>query len=128
MRIMETVLAKVDIFPDHAAHTCFLAHEVAEKALKAGKYATSGLDPGSLMFHHLVGHAGALEQMEPRLTTGLRTNARALENYYTETRFPNRYTPPCVPADRFTPDQARDAHRIAEKILQMMREVVGQAQ
>ena len=124
MKVLKTILVNIDTSPDHAGHICFLAHEVAEKALKAGKYATCGLHSQSLRNHELVGHAGALEQLEPQLTIGLHTSARALSNYYIETRFPNHYSPPSVPADHFTPDQARNAHRNAEGILQMMRNVV----
>ena len=128
MRVLKTVLMNVDAFPDHAGHVCFLAHEVAEKALKAGKYATCGLHSESLQHHKLVGHAGALEQLKPQLTNGLLTRACALSSYYIGTRFPNHYSPPSIPADHFTPEQARDAHRNAEGILQMMRNVVKEVQ
>ena len=124
MKVLTSVLMKVYASPDHAGHVCFLAHEVAEKALKAGKYATCGLPPGSLQRHGLVGHARAMEQMRPQLTIGLHMSALALDSYYLETRFPNQYSPPAVPADHFTPDQARDAHRNADGILQMIRNVV----
>ena len=127
MKVLNTVLMNVDASPDHAGHVCFLAHEVAEKALKAGKYATCGLHPGDLQHHGLVGHARALEQLEqvkPHLTSGLSTNALALDNYYLKPRFPNQYSPPAVPADHFTSDQARNAHRNVDRILQMMRNVV----
>ena len=124
MKVLKTILVNIDTSPDHAGHICFLAHEVAEKALKAGKYATCGLHSQSLRNHQLVIHAEALEQLEPQLTFGLLTSARALSNYYIETRFPNHYSPPSVPADHFTPDQAKDAHRNAEGILQVMRNVV----
>ena len=100
-------------------------HEVAEKALKAGKYATCGLHPMDLQHHGLAGHARALKELEKELTSGLHTNALALENYYLRPRFPNLYSPPAVPADHFTPDQARDAHRNAYRILQMMRSVIN---
>ena len=124
MKVLNTVLMKVDAAPDHAGHVCFLAHEVAEKALKAGKYATSGLPSDSLQHHQLVGHARGLEQMRPQLTSGLYISALALGNYYLETRFPNLYSPPAVPADHFAPDQARDAQRNADRILQIMTNVV----
>ena len=124
MKVLNTVLMKVDASPDHAGHVCFLAHEVAEKALVAGKYATCGLHSGSLQHHGLVVHARALEQMRPHLTIGLSTCALALENYYLETRFPNQYSPAAVPANYFTSDQAREAQRNAARILQMMRNVI----
>ena len=124
MEVLKTILMRVNASPNHAGHVCFLAHEVAEKALKAGKYATCGLHSGSLQHHGLVGHARAMEQVEPELTSGLSTSALALDNYYLETRFPNKYSPPAVPANHFTPDQAREAHRNADRILQIMKKVV----
>jgi len=124
MEVLKTILMRVNASPNHAGHVCFLAHEVTEKALKAGKYATCGLHSGSLQHHQLVGHARAMEQVEPELTSGLSTSALALDNYYLETRFPNKYSPPALPADHFTPDQARDAHRNADRILQIMKKVV----
>ena len=124
LEVLETILLRVNASSNHAGHVCFLAHEVAEKTLKAGKYATCGLHPGDLQRHGLVGHARAMEQMRPQLTSGLSTNALALENYYLETRFPNKYSPAAVPAHHFTPDQAREAQRNAARILQMMKDVI----
>ena len=106
------------------AHVCFLAHEVAEKALKAGLYAVCGLHPESLQYHKLEGHAGALEQERPALTIGLRVYARSLRDHYLKTRFPNQYPTPTVPSDVYTQDQARDAKNKAQKIFGMMTEVV----
>ena len=124
MEVLKTILMTVNASPNHAGHVCFLAHEVAEKALKAGKYATCGLQQGSLQHHQLVGHARAMEQVEPELTSGLSASALALDNYYLTPRFPNKYSPAAVPANHFTPDQAREAHRNADRILQMMKKVV----
>ena len=125
MKVLNTVLMKVDESPDHAGHVCFLAHEVAEKALKAGKYATCGLHPGDLQHHDLLCHARALEQMRPQLTNDLCTSALALDNYYLKPRFPNLYSPPAVPANHFTPDQAQNAQRNAARILEMMGNVIS---
>ena len=124
MEVLKTILMRVNASPNHAGHVCFFAHEIAEKALKAGKYATCGLHSGSLHHHQLIGHARAMEQVRPQLTNGLSTSALALENYYLETRFPNQYSPPTVPARHFTPDQAREAQRNAARILQMMKDVI----
>ena len=47
LKALRVLLAKIDTIDEVCCHICFLAHEVAEKALKAGKYAVCGLDPGS---------------------------------------------------------------------------------
>ena len=44
-----------------AGHVCFMAHQVAEKVLKAGMYAVCGLDDKGLKDHALTRHAYALQ-------------------------------------------------------------------
>ena len=129
MKTLKTVLAKVDTERESCCHICFLAHEVAEKALKAGKYAVCGLHPDSLQHPDLVGHAGALEQERRQLTVGLQRRARALEQpgYYLKTRFPNQHEPLAVPAEQFSPTQAREAATYAEEILDMMKQIVEES-
>ena len=129
MKTLKIVLAKVDTERESCCHICFLAHEVAERALKAGKYAVCGLHPDSLRHHDLVGHAGALEQERRRLTVGLQQRARALESpgYYLKTRFPNQHVPLAVPAEQFSPTQAKEAATYAEEILDMMKQIVEQS-
>ena len=129
MKALKIVLAKVDTEQEVCCHACFHAHEVAERALKAGKYAVCGLHPDSLQHHDLVGHAGALEQERRQLTAGLLLRARALEHsgYYLKTRFPNQYVPHAVPAEHFSPAQAREAATYAEEILDMMKQLVEES-
>ena len=131
IRQAEADLKALQLLQDHTnhhpqvcAHVCFHAHEVAEKALKAGMYAVCGLHPESLQYHDLDGHAGALEQERPALTIGLRVYASSLRNHYLKSRFPNQYHPPTTPSDVYTQDQARDARQKAEMIFDMMTEVV----
>ena len=129
MIALRIVLAKVDTKQEVCCHACFLAHEVAERALKAGKYAVCGLHPDSLQHPNLVGHAGALEQVRRQLTVGLLQRARALESpgYFLKTRYPNQHVPPAVPAEQFSPDQAREASTYAEEILDMMKQLVEES-
>ena len=129
MKALRIVLAKVDAEQEVCCHACFLAHEVAERALKAGKYAVCGLRSDSLQHPNLVGHAGALEQVRRQLTVGLLQRARALESpgYFLKTRYPNQHVPPAVPAEHFSPAQAREAATCAEEILDMMKQLVEEA-
>ena len=62
LEALNTLLKVVDRAGRVCCQVCFLAHEVAEKALKAGKYVVCGLDPGSLTNHNLTSHAIGLEQ------------------------------------------------------------------
>ena len=48
-----------------AGNVCFMAHQVAEKALKAGMYAICGLDAKDLKDHVLTRHAYALQTERP---------------------------------------------------------------
>ena len=124
LEALQLLFVQTGHHPHVCAHVCFLAHEVAEKALKAGMYAECGLHAESLRNHELEGHAGALEQERPALTFGLRSYARSLRDHYLKPRFPNQYSSPIVPSDVYTQDQARDAQSKAQKIFEMMTKVV----
>ena len=103
-----------------------MAHEVAEKALKGGMYATCGLGEMSLKSHNLTPLAYALQAEEPFSTQGLAGCTIPLENYYLDTRFPNRYPDgTTIPSDHYSPQDAQEAKENAEKILDMMKELVS---
>ena len=88
---------------------CFMAHQVVEKALKAGMYAICGLSQENLKHHRLNGYAWNLSLERPTLTDGLSTLTRSLESYYLDTRYPNRHPgPTTIPSDVFTSEQARE--------------------
>ena len=70
----------------------FLAHEVCEKALKAGMYALVGLNPSSLKTHELVSHANAISSQKGDEWTQLPQLVSPMEHYYLDARFPNRQT------------------------------------
>ena len=110
---------------NHYDCACFMAHQVAEKALKAGMYAICGLSQDNLTHHRLTGHAWNLSLERPDLTDGLSTLTRSLESYYLDTRYPNRYPgPTAIPSDVFTSEQAREARKSAKAILEMMQRLV----
>ena len=107
------------------ANVCFLAHEVAEKSLKAGMYAVCGLPVEDLKHHHLItNYAGSLHSERPNLTEGLRGYVAAVSKYYNKTRWPNQYSPHGVPADHYHPDQAIEAEENANLVFEMMKVVV----
>ena len=106
-----------------SCHVCFMAHEVAEKALKGGMYATCGLGEVSLKSHKLEPLACALEA-ETSKATGLAVLACSLEPYYLETRFPNQCPPPSIPAERFSLSKAEMARDSAGRILDIVNNIV----
>ena len=102
------------------AHACFMAHQVAEKALKAGMYQVIGLHPSVLRWHQLASHAGALEQEKPSQTKGLRNLVQSLESFYLDTRFPNRYTPDKVPSEQYSLEDAVLGEKTAKEVMRIV--------
>lgn len=100
-----------------AGHVCFLAHQLAEKALKAGKYAICGLEERSLKDHELYRHACALQTEKPIEAANLPDHAHSLESYYLDTRYPNRHMAPTIPASAFSLATAVEAKEHAVEIL-----------
>ena len=99
-----------------AGHVCFLSHQVAEKSLKAGMYAICGLDEKGLKDHALTRHAYALQTERPLETQHLAYHTSSLENFYLDTRYPNRHIPPSIPATVYTREIAQEATKHATNI------------
>ena len=109
-------------------HVCFLAHQVAEKALKGGVYALCGMDGRGLTDHNLTRHAYALQTSEPEQTHGLAQHCKPLESHYLDTRYPNRwqlYTD--TPSHHYTQEGARRAKESAKTVLEIVKSVMPQA-
>ena len=120
---LKVLVKKTNIKKEICAHVCFMAHQVAEKGLKAGMYKLIGLHPSVLRWHQLIGHASALEQVKPRITNGLREMVRSLESYYLDPRYPNRYNPIKVPSDQYTEDEAMQAERTAQNVMNIIKKL-----
>ena len=102
------------------AATCFMSHEVAEKSLKAGMYAKCGLGQVSLANHNLVLPACQLAQLGCSVNT---SDAELLENFYLNTRFPNRHPYPIVPGEKFGTDTAKQAFDAATRIYEVIMQL-----
>lgn len=103
---------------------CFMAHEAAEKSLKAGRYVTCGVvEQQDLVHHKLSHHAYALASLQPKLAKDLVKHAKYLEPFYLMTRFPNQYPKPVVPYEKFTPEHASKAHQAAQQIQEIIRRI-----
>lgn len=99
---------------------CFLAQQVAEKALKALRYAQGE----EIVLGHSVARlcedaAGG----EPVLREHVRRWA-ILDGFYVPTRYPNAL-PDSIPARVYTEDAARDAVRLAAEVVGFVRERVA---
>ena len=106
-------------------HVCFMAHQVAEKALKGGVYALCGMDDTGLKDHELGRHACALETACPGLQTkGLHSHASSLKDYYIEPRYPNKWPSPNIPADYYDEEKASKAREDSKAVLDTVRSII----
>jgi sacsin len=106
------------------SHVCFMAHEVAEKALKGGVYAVCGLSEEYLKDHKIDILSRMLRGERMDLAADLPSLTAPLERYYLETRFPNRCPPGHVPSDLFTIADAEQAHENAKNILTIVQSII----
>ena len=103
------------------AATCFMSHEVAEKALKAGMYAKCGMSDTTLKCHSLESPARAL--MQVGYLTDI-NDAAFLENFYSQPRFPYCYSSPIVPGEKYLSSTAREAFLAATRIYEAMKQLI----
>ena len=104
-----------------AGHVCFLAHQLAEKSLKAAMYAFCGLEANDLNNHDaLTRHARALQTEKPTETLNLDSHAASLESFYLDTRYPNRHIPPDIPALAYTLTTAEEAKEHGIKVFSIV--------
>ena len=113
--------------PEVCANICFLAHEVAEKSLKAGMLAVWGLRPNDFTHHKKMMDFAI--NLEDRFSccTGLQSHVLQLptEKFYYKTRWPNMHgTWHEVPADYFDESDATMAKNNAGAILDMIKDVL----
>ena len=118
--VFDGLLAK----PQVAATVCFLAHQVAEKALKAGKFYVCGLTDNALKITQLITHAYGLQHELPREAAGLADLVSPMDDYYQRTRYPHHCDAPSIPAEEFSVDQATTAVHNAREILMIVRRIV----
>ena len=123
-KVLSLVHSQADVCFGYS-YICFMAHQVVEKALKGGVYALCGMDGRSLMDHNLSRHAYALEAKKPESCGGLVMHSTPLENYYLNTRYPNRwngYTD--APAEHYSQEQADEAKEHAKAVLANVRAIM----
>ena len=111
-----------------SGHVCFLAHEVAEKALKAGMYAVHGCtDLFGHKLHSLYSNI-AHKLVPEEACRDLRNAVGVLERYYNETRWPNQLGEHSkdLPADKFKLSQAQEAQKMADTIVKTIDRLIAQ--
>jgi len=96
---------------------CFLAHQVTEKALKAFLYSHGEV---RVIGHSVLKLLERATQYDAALKV-LRKNAKPLEGYYVEARYPNTLSEEYIPADFFEREEATSALAAAEKVLSLVK-------
>ena len=123
-KAMEVTFTGLPTEPQIACTVCFLAHQVAEKSLKAGKFYVCGLTDNALKITQLITHAYGLQHELPREAAGLADLVSPMDDYYQRTRYPHHCDAPSIPAEEFSVDQATTAVHNAREILMIVRRIV----
>lgn len=99
---------------------CFLAQQVAEKALKAFLYAQGE----ELVIGHSVARlCAAAAAMEPAFAERCRSWA-VLDGFYIPTRYPNGL-PGGIPAEAYPQETAEDATNLASQVVELVATLLG---
>lgn len=106
---------------EHGANhiACFLAQQVAEKALKAFLYATG---EEVVLGHSVQRLTTEAAEHEPRFAEKMSIWS-SLDGYYIPTRYPNGL-PESIPALVYTRDAARDAVALAQDAVDFITDVI----
>ena len=122
---LQILLKEAHTKPKVCAHVCHLAHQVAEKSLKAGMYYLNGLNSTNLRSHKLHKNAKTIEEQVGDAFGQLEGSAYTLRDYYTKTRYPNTYKPDDeVPSDHYYVCDAIKAEKAATNIIKTIRRIV----
>jgi HEPN domain-containing protein len=100
--------------------SCFAAQQAAEKALKA-VFQKLGMDAWGYTVTALIGNLPDSTVQPPEILVNY---ARMLDKHYIPTRYPNGFASG-APTDFYTEEEARNAIRNAEAILEFCRDQIG---
>jgi HEPN domain-containing protein len=100
--------------------SCFAAQQAAEKALKA-VFQKLGMDAWGHTVTALIGNLPDSTVQPPEILVNY---ARMLDKHYIPTRYPNGFASG-APTDFYTEEEARNAIRNAEAILEFCRDQIG---
>ena len=109
-----------------SSQVIFMAHQVMEKALKAGMYALHGLNSFHLTRHDLVVHAQALSSHKNSLLPLKNLVSSKDEAYYLDTRYPNKHDIPNAPLDKYTISEAEGVTKRAKKVFELINNEIIQ--
>jgi HEPN domain-containing protein len=99
--------------------TCFLAHQAAEKALKAYLYSRGNTE----VWGHSVAELCADSAANDPDFSKLKTKTASLDKYYIPTRYPNGL-PGGIPSDVYQEEDAKQAVLLTDEIIKFVREKI----
>jgi HEPN domain-containing protein len=99
---------------------CFLAQQVAEKALKGYLY---GQGEEIVLGHSVERLCELASSYDPRFSEKRKTWA-TLDAYYVPTRYPNA-VPDSIPARIYTESVAKEAVSLAEEVVHLVEKALG---
>ena len=100
---------------------CFLAEQIAQKALKAVRY----LDGARLVSIHSVSELIKEISTERPEFRALQSQGAMLDQYYITTRYPDAVAEPAIPSELFSREQAGEALRIARTVFEACKSVIA---
>ena len=128
-RALKVLLKEVPTQPKLSCTVCFMAHQVAERALKGGILMKCG---SNLPTHSLLDlvHELELQEKDPLFAQDqdLHKCVTTLSSYYLSTRYPDQHPSSStgkIPSDHYSPEDAQQAKEKAETILGMMKTLVN---
>ncbi len=119
---MDFRAAKILLREGEYALSCFHSHQAAEKALKALWYALDA-DPWGHSLQKLIRELSFVDEAIYETLSPLLKDAAHLDKLYIPTRYPNGL-PDLTPDESYTEEEARDALKRAEKLLQRLKELL----
>ncbi len=103
------------------ATVCYLAQQVAEKAMTGGIIYCCG-DKAELYRHSLINRFYALrESVDDVDRSRLESAAKELEDFYLKTRYPNVWPKGTVPADKYDQNTAAEAFNNADCVRKIIQ-------
>ena len=96
---------------------CFMAEQTAQMALKAFLY---GSGQRHVLLHSIQDRASECRKVDAVFAEVIEWG-KVLDRYYIPTRYPDALASPAVPFRSFTQDDARQAHRYAADIVELVK-------
>jgi len=118
----DLLVAQTQLQSGFFSDCCFMAEQIAQKALKAFLYAQGERAIAEHSVKSLMKRAMASDRrFEPLIE-----EAAMLDQYYIPTRYPDALAEPAVPFESYTKDQATKAIASAQRMFTLVKQSLSQ--